>query len=295
MTAPISTQTVGPAGGATTATLTPAQVQKVLVQPLQAASIFLRQGVHFYDSNGAPVRVPKAPVPNEASPTFVAEGADIPTLEYNFDELVLLPSTMKSIKTWTPFTNELARQFVVSLDAALQARLVADVAGKLDNVLLTSAVTDKTQPLGLEHYAGIQTMATVGAVSIDVLYDAEELALAASVNENSLRWIIRTPEWKKIRKLKASGSGEYLVQPDPTKRAARTLLGYPATISNRLSSGVAVLADFSQIAVARDLTPTVRIFDQTLAKSDSLAIRVVTRYDALPENPQAVVLLTGIT
>jgi hypothetical protein len=56
-----------------------------------------------------------------------------------------------------------------------------------------------------------------------------------------------------------------------------------------------VLADFSQIAVARDLSPSVKILDQTYADFDQMAIRVVARYDAAPLNPQAVVVLRGIT
>ncbi len=53
--------------------------------------------------------------------------------------------------------------------------------------------------------------------------------------------------------------------------------------------------DFSQIAVARDLAPSVKILDQTFGDFDQQAIRVVARYDAAPMNAQAIVTLTGIT
>ena len=56
-----------------------------------------------------------------------------------------------------------------------------------------------------------------------------------------------------------------------------------------------VLADFSQIAVARDLAPSVKLLDQTYADFDQQAIRVVARYDAAPLNPLAVVVLRGVT
>lgn len=51
----------------------------------------------------------------------------------------------------------------------------------------------------------------------------------------------------------------------------------------------------SQIAVARDMAPTVKILDERYADFDQMAIRVVARYDAAPLNPTAVVVLTGIT
>ena len=60
-------------------------------------------------------------------------------------------------------------------------------------------------------------------------------------------------------------------------------------------TGRAALVDFSQIAVARDLAPSVTVLDQTFGDYDQQAIRVVARYDAAPLNAQAVVALSGIT
>ena len=56
-----------------------------------------------------------------------------------------------------------------------------------------------------------------------------------------------------------------------------------------------MLADFSQIAVARDVAPSVKILDQTFGDYDQQAIRVVARYDAAPLNPEAVVKMTNVT
>ena len=54
------------------------------------------------------------------------------------------------------------------------------------------------------------------------------------------------------------------------------------------------LVRFSQIVVARDLAPSVKILDQTFGDYDQQAIRVVARYDAKPLNDDAVIKLTGI-
>ena len=43
---------------------------------------------------------------------------------------------MKSLKSLTRFSNELARQSVIALDAALRDRMVRDVAAKLDAALI---------------------------------------------------------------------------------------------------------------------------------------------------------------
>ncbi len=108
-------------------------------------------------------------------------------------------------------------------------------------------------------------------------------------------------EFVKLRKIKDT-TGRYLIQPDPTEAGAYRLLGHAVVVTNRLpdaagtpNTGRAALVDMSQIAVARDMAPTVKILDERYADFDQMAIRVVARYDAAPLNPTAVVVLTGIT
>lgn len=56
-----------------------------------------------------------------------------------------------------------------------------------------------------------------------------------------------------------------------------------------------VLADFGQIAVAREQSPTVSVLDQTYADYDQVALRVTARFDAKPLNAAAITHLKGIT
>lgn len=280
--------------------LTAEQVQSILVQPLQQASRFLAAGPRIFDTNGSSVRVPKQAPPT--SPAWHGQGEPITEANPNFDEVVLLPDTMKSVKVLVRFSNELARQSVVSLDAALRDRLVTDVAATLDAAFYASTVTDGTQPTGLLHYAGRQSITAVGVVGIDDLHDAEGLALTAGVDPVNLRWAIAPRDFVAIRKLKDL-QDRYLVQPDVTAAGGYVLLGHPVDVTSRIpvnggagtNESAVALYDPSQVAVARDMAPTVKVLDQTFADSDELAIRVVARYDAKPLNAQAVVTLEGIT
>jgi len=104
------------------------------------------------------------------------------------------------------------------------------------------------------------------------------------------RWLMRATNFTTLQKSK-DGSQRYQIQPDPTKAGAFTLLGIPVVVTDRLPVDATptpdtteiVLADFSQIAVARDLAPSVKILDQTFGQYDQMAIRVVVaRYDAAP-------------
>ena len=89
---------------------------------------------------------------------------------------------MKSIKTLTRYSNELARQSVIALDAALKERLVKDVADTLDAQLFSACGDGITKPKGLFAYAGVQNVAVAGALTLDHLLDAQGLALAANVD-----------------------------------------------------------------------------------------------------------------
>lgn len=279
--------------------LTQEQVVKTLVQPLTAQSVFLAAGPRIFDTAG-PLRIPKNSGPI-TDPGWTGENEAIPERDADFDEVKLLPSTLKSVKVITRFSNELARQSVVSLDQALKDRLVGDVAAKLDAQFLSASGDGITTPKGLFSYSGIQTLAVGGALSLDHLLTAWGMALAENVNMGSLKWVLTPGDFVKLRKVKDT-SGKYILNADPTADAVFRLFGAPVIVTSRVPdttggtvTGRAALVDFSQIAVARDLAPSVKVLTERYADFDQQAIRVVARYDAAPLNAKAVVALTGIT
>lgn len=288
----VSTETAGE--------LTREQVSAILTEPLQARSVFLAAGPRIFDTDGSPVRIPALPSPDVDALEWVGENEEIPETDPEFDETTLLPSTMKSVKVITRYSNELARQSVVALDAALRDRLVTDVAAKIDRQLLSDGSDDGTEtpgvtiPRGLFAYDGVQTVPVGGALSLDAILDAQGMALGANVDGTRLRLVLRPGDYMALRAAK-DGQDRYMLQPDATAGAVASVLGIPVLVSPNVPEGFAGLVDFSQIAVARDLAPTVKILTERYADYDQQAIRVVTRYDAAPLNPAAVVVLSGIT
>lgn len=113
-------------------------------------------------------------------------------------------------------------------------------------------------------------MPAVGVPSLDDLHDAIGLALAANVEVGRLRWMLRLEAFVALRKLKDS-SGKYLIEPDVTQPGGYRLLGQPVAVTNRIphmvgagdDETVIVLWDPAQVAVARDLAPSVKLLDQT--------------------------------
>lgn len=278
--------------------LTAEQVLKVLVEPLAQRSVFLAAGPRIVDTAG-PLRIPKGAGPT--TPAWYGQNEQIAEDDPEFDELQLLPSTMKSVKVLTRFSNELARQSVLALDAVLRARLVTDVAATIDAQLLGAGGDGITMPRGLFGYTGIQSLPVAGALTLDALITAEGLALNAFVDPTKLVWVMKAREFVKLRQLK-DGAQRYQLQPDPTLAGGSTLFGHRVIVTSRTPDTTGAtptarvgLVDFSQIVVARDVAPSVKILDQTFGDFDQQAIRVVARYDAAPVNPQGVVALTGIT
>lgn len=274
----------------TASELTDEQVQSVLVKPLEDASTFLAAGPRIFGT-ASQIRIPK--LGGATTPAWHGENELITEQDPTFDEVVLLPSTMESVKVLTRYSNEMARQSVVSLDAALKDRLVRDVAATIDAQFWSATGDGIALPKGILAYTGTQELDLTAALTLDDLHDAHGLALAGNVNMAGLRWVMTPDQFVELRKIKDT-TDRYQIQPDPTQDGVFRLLGAPVTVTSALPTGNVVLADFSQIAVARDLAPTVKVLDQTFGDYDQQAIRVVARYDAAPLNPTAVVKITGI-
>ncbi len=297
-----------PASTASAHELTQEQVQAILVQPLTAASVFLASGPRVFDVTAAgPVRIPKLNGMN--APAWHGENELITEVEADFGEVVLLDG-IKSLKSITRYSNELARSSVVALDAALRDRMVLDVASRLDTALIAGSgdpdgTGRRTTPLGILNYPGTSAIPGVGVLSLDDLHDAVGVALGSNADVNRLRWMLRSEVFVNLRKLKDT-SGKYLLEPDPTAAGSYRLLGLPVTVTNRVpwvpgatatdpSTTSVILWDPAQVAVARDLSPSVKLLDQTYAQFDQQAIRVVAHYDAAPLNPDSIVVLRGVT
>lgn len=238
-------------------TLLQDQVASLLVQPLEAASVVLSSGVRVFDTSSE-LRIPR--LVSGSTPTFVAEGGLIPdTADIAFDEIKLMPNARTSIKTIMRFTNELVRQSVIGIDATLKARLVKDVSDLLDDALLAGAGASNSIK-GIVNQTGVTT-GELDVTDPDSLLDAIASLNAQEVTPN--RWFLSGADFAALRKLKeGTASNRYLLEPDPSKAGGTTLFGIPATVTNKLAAGKAILADTSTIAVARDVAPSVTVLTE---------------------------------
>jgi len=274
-------------------TLIQSQVSSLLVQPLEQMSTFLAAGPVILDSS-SPVRVPR--IVNGVTAGFVAEGAQISDVAVAFDEVTLLPSTMKGLKVLVKLSNELIRTSVVGLEAVLRTRLVTDVAHALDAALWDGAGTSNTIK-GIFRQTGIATGPLV-LTDPDSLIDG--LALAQGNKVSPTHWVMTSSSWATLRKNKiaATGSKQYLFDPNGGIAGGTELrlFGLPVIVTDNIpavsTKNRVGLVDFSKVVVARDVDAEVKILDQTWGDYDSIGIRVVSRWDTALLQAKAVTLLT---
>lgn len=272
-------------------TLLQSQVADLLVQPLAQESTFLAAGPQIFDTSDQ-LRIPR--IASGVTAGFVAEGAQISDGDVAFDEVTLLPSTLKSLKVLCRFSNEMARQSVVALDATLRSTLVTNVAEALDKALWDGAGTSDTIK-GVLRQTGIAT----GALDLadpDSLIDA--LATAQGNKVSPTHWVMTAASFAKIRKVKVGTTdARYVIDPSTIQNGTSfQLLGLPVIITDNIpavsTKNRVALVDMSKVAVARDVNAEVKILDQTWGDYDSVGIRVVTRYDVGLLQAKAVTLLT---
>lgn len=278
--------------------LTQEEVLPFLIQPLEAASVVLAAQPNIYDSpTGDPLRIPKLVLGDD--PGWYAENEQIGESDPDFNEVVLLPNTLKSLKVIHRFSNELARHSVISIANSLQATLVRQVADAWDTAALvgtgTADVNGNHPVKGLWNQAGVQTATyddTDSGTVIDSTVDAFGKLVTADISDFSRTvWFVATDVYLDMLKVKTT-DGRPLLQPDVTKPGTFTLQGFRVVPTSKLPAGGQLLVDMSQVAVGRDLSPSVKILDQTFGDYDQLAIRVVARMDIGLLHPEGVVKIT---
>ena len=77
------------------------------------------------------------------------------------------------------------------------------------------------------------------------------------------------------------------------------LFGIPVTITNKLADGLAILADMSNVAIARDVAPSVTLLTERYAakrsSADTSALRALTEFtiSLLNSSLTSAVIATG--
>lgn len=285
--------------------LTVEQLLEILYTPLAQVNRYLASGVPIRDAPQAtPLKIPK--LTEFSASDYYSEGEEIADSDAPTDYLTLLPPTLRSIKTWLPLSSEVIRNSPLALESNMRDQLIFSVNRKLETEFFKGTGTPiATGPhagdhgmVGVLNWAGTQKtdMAGVAPTLDDFANMITDVESAFAVP----RVFFMTPKmWGHVRLMKDTLERP-LLNPQPSGETGKSLWGVPVQTSAHLAEATGnessvILADTEQMIVARDLSPEARIFDQTLAKTDELAIRVVTRMDTGSIWPQGIAILENAT
>jgi HK97 family phage major capsid protein len=211
------------------------------------------------------IRVPY--VADDGVVGFVAEGAEIPDANQEFDEVVVLTGKVAALGKYSFETlaqPEAARMVVDSLSR--------NVVKKANAAYLGSLEADPG-PTGLLHSVGITDGGEVED-DLDPLIDA-----IASIEDDggTATHIIASPTaWASLSKLKrAADSNESLVGAGVVA-ATRALLGLPVLVTPAMPDGSLLVSDQSAIIGAQSPVRLARSEDAYFS-SDAIGVRVTWR------------------
>jgi HK97 family phage major capsid protein len=153
------------------------------------------------------------------------------------------------------------------------------LGNQLGAVLATG--TGSSQPQGISKCTVGVTAASTTATTADEIYDVQH-SVSAPYRASSA-WYVNDSWLKAVRKLKASGSGDYLLQPGLAAGTPATLLGSPVFIEQldapATGKVVAVYGDAMGYTIRR--TPfQVAVLNERFADTGHVGFKVSTRIDA---------------
>jgi HK97 family phage major capsid protein len=198
---------------------------------------------------------------------------------------------------WLADANPSARQILAD-DHARQ------IAARLDLDMLQG---NGVQIIGLRRKAGV-TVTELGAgnglaPTLDNLQDAVSRLEANNADMSRVAIFMAPRTWQTFAKLKDLQQ-RYLIQPDPTSEARRSLFGRPVFVSSQISIAETVggstdcsyiiAADMSRVVVGRRLEISVLYDVYSKSATDQVVLQSQVRYDMALLNAAACEVITGV-
>lgn len=219
---------------------------------------------------------------------FVAEGAEIPDADQEFDEVVVLTGKVATLGKYSYETlaqPEAAKMVVESLSRNVVTKANAAYLGNP----AAAPGDDQVGPVGLLNTAGIVDFETPIGNDLDQLVDAVSFI---ETDSGTATHIIAAPDaWAALSKLKrATDSNESLVGAG-TVAAERALLGLPVLVTPAMPAGSLLVVDKSAVIGAQSPVRLARS-DDAYFSSDSVGVRVTWRLGWKVMHPARVAKLT---
>lgn len=188
------------------------------------------------------------------------------------------------------------KSLINNSDIDIVSFVVAEMANKF------AAFIERELLNGTENYitGALSTTNTVTAASTTVITADElidvQMAIPTAYQANAC-WIMAPATFKAIRKLKYTGSGEYIVIPDFTAAAGFSLLGKPVYLSDNMpaaqaSAKTVLYGDLSGLAVKISEDIEISVLREKYATQHAVGVCGYTEMDAKVCNHQKLATLS---
>ncbi|WFR72476.1 phage major capsid protein [Prescottella defluvii] len=255
--------------GNSTAILSPADVDALLVQPVLAESV-AAQVAKVISTTGESLRLPV--VTQDPQAAWVPEAAEIPISDQGLDEVQVRYHALKGL---TVLSNELLADSSPGAAQLVGEGLARDIARKLDEAFFGATVANG--PSGIAAASGVQAVEVDGAFSnLDPFHEA--ISKAETVGAVTGAFVTTPAVALALAKIKTgAGSNAPLLGSDPTAPTSRTVAGVPLLVSPSVEAGAVWAIPAERTVIGMRQNVDVRSDSSAFFSSDRTAIRAVMR------------------
>lgn len=246
-------------------------------------------------STGEGITVPRVTADTATPATLIAEAGTIPLADPTISSITLNAYKYGSITKWSA---ELGNDNAVNLEQLVATSTGRDLGLNVGTALTTGDGSSK--PNGF-----LNAASNGGTAAGTPFFDADDLITLLYGRAQPYRmspsaaWQMSNGAIQKARKLKASGTGEYLWQPSLQVGQPDILLGHPV-FENPAMAAVAsasksvAFGDFSAYLVREVVPMNVVLSSEFAFQTDEIAIRTTWRIDGdLPDVNAIAYLVSG--
>jgi HK97 family phage major capsid protein len=187
---------------------------------------------------------------------------------------------------WTNFTSyaqtEMTRQLIDVENAELLNG--SGTGGNLTGFLNTSGI--------LTHNFATDPAGTTSLDAVEL--SIAQLRVGTALAEPDLL-VLHPSTWAAMRRTKST-TGEYIVQPDPTRGAVNTLWGLPVLVTTQLAAGAGLLLDttkFGKVLVREGITVKTGTDNDDFSRNITRFV-IEERLTLTVERPSAVLAIAGL-
>lgn len=289
----VESRAVGSGGNA----FIPSAQASVYWEHLTARNVVLSANPTILDTVNHSLIVPK--IADSATVGPVGENNEIDSSDPTIDGIILTPRKFAAL---VRASNESLDDSTPQLRVVIADDLIRTMAGYLDQQMLFGT-GDNGELTGLANIDGIQSDAVDGVPTLDHFADAIAALEAANGDPRRAAFFVAPRTWATLRTIKTTTDEYVLSAGDPTLATRPSIFGVPVYPSSHVpvdqgdggDESTAILADMSQVIVARRKDVEIMFDASRYFEWDQTAIRVVSRVDMAVGNPEAVVTLTGLT